>query len=107
MGKFSENLKSLMKEKRLTARHVSKQTGIPESTLSEWCGGREAKFNDSILKLARFLGVSVEFLLTGREPESEIVGDLVEELAEGFTTIHKGVYRLKVEKFTGSKKRED
>ena len=95
-----------MKERRLTYKLVSENTGIPQSTLSEWCSGREAKFNDSILKLSRYLNVDVEFLLTGvaKEPEQEIVSDILSDLQDGFTTIHKGVYRLKVEKYTGSSK---
>jgi len=103
MASFSENLKHLMKERGVSARVLSEATGIPASTISEWTAGREPKLGKHLIKLARFFGVSLEFLATGEEPEQEIVGSLIEDMNDGFFTIHKGVYRVHVEKFRGKK----
>lgn len=105
---FSETLKTLLSERGVTAKVVSQATGIPTSTLSEWTAGRVPKLGKDVMKLARFFGVSVEFLITGEEPEPRIVGDLLESMGDGFTTLHRGVYRVKVEKYLGpGKKRKD
>lgn len=84
---------------------ISKATGIAKSTLSDWtAGGRKPILDESIILLARHLGVSVEKLITGSEPEEEIADNILEQLEKGFVTLHSGVYRLKVEKFTGKKR---
>ena len=103
---FSENLKSLMRKRGVTARVVSQATGIPESTLSEWSGGRAPKLGDDVMKLARFFGCSIDFFLTGKESEAQVLEDVINGLDEGFATIHSGVYRVKIEKHTGSSKKK-
>lgn len=108
MESFSEVLKKLMRARGVTAKVVSQATGIPASTLSEWTAGRMPTIGRDVMRLARFFGVSIEFLITGQEPEEKIVGDILEDIGDGFTTLHKGVYRIRVEKYLGSsKKRKD
>ncbi|RME18057.1 MAG: XRE family transcriptional regulator [Bdellovibrio sp.] len=65
--RFKDNLKHLMLVRGLKLSDVSKATGIPKSTLSEWTAGREPKISEALLKLAQYLGVSLEELLTGGE----------------------------------------
>ena len=94
---FSGNLKRVMDERGLTVKTICEATGIPTSTLSDWLSGSSPRLNDHILKLTRFLGCSVDFLLTGSEPEKEIIESIVEE-GSNFSEIHVGVYRVKIEK---------
>ena len=49
---------------------VVKATGITKSTFSDWKSGRSNPKNDKLTKIADFLGVSVEYLRTGEEPEA-------------------------------------
>jgi transcriptional regulator with XRE-family HTH domain len=101
---FAETLKRLMRDREVSAKLLSKATGIPQSSISEYLNGsRSATLGEPILKLAKFFGVSLEYLITGKHPEEEIVNGLVEDLEEGFTTIHRGVYRINIEKFSGKK----
>jgi transcriptional regulator with XRE-family HTH domain len=104
MPSFSENLKRLMKERGVTARVLSKATAIPASTISEWSGGREPKLSEPVVKLARFFGVTLEFLVMGKEQEEVLVEQLINNLDDGFTTIHQGVYRVRLEKLKDQKK---
>lgn len=97
MTTFSENLKRLMKERRVSAKVVSEATGIPPSTISEWTAGREPKLGDALIRLARFFGVSLEYLATGEEKEPQ-PEDFLNALDDSFITIHQGVYRMKLEK---------
>lgn len=97
-----------MSERGVAAKVVSKATGIPTSTLSEWTGGRQPKLSDDVLKLARFFGVSIEYLITGKEPINDVMSEVLESLDDGFVTVHQGVYRFKIEKLTSdSKKKRD
>lgn len=65
--KFKDNLKDLIKAKNLRLSEISKATGIPKSTLSEWTAGREPKVSENLLKLAQFLEVTLEYLFTGKD----------------------------------------
>jgi len=103
---FAKTLKKLMQARGVSAAVVCSATSIPKSSLSEWLAGRQPKLDESIVKLARFFGVSVEYLITGLHPEENIVRGLLEDLDEGFVSIHKGVYRINVEKYTKSPKKE-
>ena len=104
MVKFQTTLKLLMEEKGVTASSVARSTGIAKSTLSEWLAGRKPLLDENIVKLARFFGVSVERLITGEDAETEIVREVIGQLDDGFISIHKGVYRVSVEKYVGPKK---
>jgi len=96
---FAETLKRLMKERNVSAKVLSQATGIPQSSLSEYLSGtRSATLGIPILKLARFFGVSLEYLVTGEHPEHKIVEGVLQDLDSGFTRIHSGVYRINVEK---------
>lgn len=74
---FAGTLKKVMKERGLTVKAISVATGIPQSTISEWTGGREPKLGDAVVRLARFLGLSVEYLATGEESEKKMVADIL------------------------------
>ncbi len=100
---FSKNLKALMRQSNLTAKQVCAETGISASTFSMWLNGsRHPRFDDSIVHLARFLRVSLEVLLTGSEPEQQIINEIMAN--EAFTVVHKGEYRVTVEKKAHSPK---
>lgn len=98
---FATNLKKLMQERGLTAKVISQATGIATSTLSEWANGRQPKLDDAVIRLARFLGVTVEFLATGESIEETMIREITDTIGDGFTTIHQGIYRLKIEKMIG------
>ena len=105
MKHFHETLKKLLRERGVSATLVCESKGIPKSTLSEWASGRNPKLDESIVKLARFFGVSVEFLITGKHPEETVIKEMMNDLEEGFISVHKGTYRLTVEKYIGLPKK--
>ena len=103
MKSFATNLKKLMEDRGVTAAVLSRATGIAKSSLSSWLAGRQPTLDESIVSLARFFGVSVERLITGEEPEVNLMKEFLEQADNGFITVHKGIYRLQVEKFIGNK----
>ena len=103
VGNFQKSLRKLMDKRDVTAAKLSKATGIPKSTISEWLQGRQPKFDETILKLARFLNVSPEALLAGEESADEAVEQMLSVASDGFVQIHDGIFRLKIEKYVGKK----
>lgn len=62
----------LIKEKGVTPYRVYKETGVSQSTLSDWKNGKGTPKADSLMKLAEYLGVSIEYLLTGSEQKEKL-----------------------------------
>ena len=81
MYKFYE---SVLKEKGLKNSDVVKATGISHSTLTDWKKGRYVPKADKLQKLADFLGVSVEYLMTGEQKDYYINPDTAKVAQEIF-----------------------
>lgn len=62
-----EIYQKLLDEKGLKNSDVSRETGISNMTLSDWKRGKSTPKLDKIKKIAEFLDVSVDYLLTGQE----------------------------------------
>lgn len=64
-----------IKAKGLSVADVVRGTGIAKSTMSEWKSGRSTPKADKMQKIAEFLDVSVEYLLTGRNEPVFVMPD--------------------------------
>lgn len=53
------------------ASDVSKATGIPSSTFSDWKKGKSSPKTEKLQKIADYFGVSVKYLMTGKEEPEE------------------------------------
>lgn len=62
-----EILGKLLKKYGVTAYRVSKETGVPQSTLSDWKRGISTPKQDKLKKIADYFGVTLEYLMTGKE----------------------------------------
>ena len=62
---FSE----LLHKYGVTPYKVSKETGVSQSTLSDWKRGISTPKLDKMQKIADYFGVSVEYLMSGVEQE--------------------------------------
>ncbi len=60
----------LCKERGVTPYRVGKETKIATSTFSDWKMGRSTPKQDKLKRIADFFGVTVEYLMTGEEPEA-------------------------------------
>ena len=61
----------LLRESGLRASDVSKATGIPPSTFTDWKTGRSRPKQEKLEKLAEFFNVSVDYLLGRNESEEK------------------------------------
>lgn len=71
---FSE----LLQKYGVTPYKVSKETGVSQSTLSDWKRGVSTPKPDKLQKIADYFGVPLTYLLTGNmeEPEKEKAPEL-------------------------------
>lgn len=76
--KIKTTLKRLMSEKSETLLSLSKSTGVPKSTISEWMANRTPNPVQAS-KIARHLGVSLHFLLFGEEDPQETIQQILKE----------------------------
>lgn len=68
---FIENLQSALREKKLAQKDLAKMLQTGTSTVSNWIKRGTIPSADTAVKIAQFLGVSVEWLVTGRDAVSE------------------------------------
>ena len=84
---FKENLKSELAYQDVLVKELSKQSGISKSTLDNYLGARGYMPSaDVAVKIARTLGVSVEYLVTGEEKnrEESSLGPEIRSLIQNF-----------------------
>jgi repressor LexA len=51
----------LLEKHKVTAYRVSKETGIPANTFTDWKNGRSKPKFDKLMALAKYFGVPVEY----------------------------------------------
>ena len=66
----------LLEKYGVTAYKVSKATGIAGSTFSDWKSGRSTPKQEKLQKIADYFGVTVEYLMTGKEEPKEKTPEL-------------------------------
>jgi len=74
---ISQVLKRLMTEKKLTFKQLSEMSGVPASTIKTWSSGIEPKSMTAARKVARALGVSVEYLVFGASDKQQTLAELM------------------------------
>ena len=67
MTEFAKVLNSLLDEKGLKKSDLSRELNLPDQTVRNWFGRESLPGVDAALKVAKFLGVSVEYLMTGKD----------------------------------------
>lgn len=62
-----EIFSNLLQKHGVTAYKVSKETGVSQSTLSDWKRGISTPKQDKLQKIADYFGVTIDYLMTGQE----------------------------------------
>lgn len=71
-----EVFERLLAEHGITAYKVAKATGITTATLTSWKKGRYTPKQEKLQKIADYFGVTVEYLMTGKEEPKEKAPEL-------------------------------
>lgn len=60
---FSDNLKRLMQEKKVTNYRVAKELEMSPASVGYWLNGERTPDTKNVLKLSEYFGVTVEQLM--------------------------------------------
>ena len=94
--KIGKVLKQIMDDERHTLTSISKAAGVPKSTISEWLNNRSPNPTQAV-KVANHLGVSLHYLLFGKDDAQEPIQKILKE--DFFSgTFEITVKRIKLEK---------
>ena len=66
-----EIFEHLLQKHGVSAYKVAKETGVTQSTLSDWKRGKSTPKTSNLQKIADYFGVSLDYLTTGREASKE------------------------------------
>lgn len=70
---FSVKLKEIRKEKGITQTELAKKLGVASGTVGNWESGKREPDFETVSRLARFFGVSVDWLLGRARSKREIL----------------------------------
>ena len=94
---FAENLKELLDSKEIEVKELAHGTGISKNTLDNYLSGQKSIPNaENAVKIAKFLGTTVEYLITGDFAETSPSLEI--------SRIVKNLYRLNKSDFESIKK---
>lgn len=91
---FSENLRNILDIKEIQIKELASGTGISKNTLDNYLSGQKSLPNvENAIKIAQFLGVSVEYLTLGE----------IENSSDEMKNLIKDLYKLKQTDFASIK----
>lgn len=61
----------LLQKRGVTAYKVSKETGVTQTSLSNWKSGRNTPSITTLQKIADYFDVTIDYLMTGKESEEK------------------------------------
>lgn len=65
--RFPEKLNRLMKDKRLKGKQIAEAIGVSDNAVSRWRNGQTFPRSIELMRLARLLGVTMEWLIEDEE----------------------------------------
>lgn len=97
--KLKQTLEKLLKERGISARELSRQTAIPQSTINNFLSGKGSHKPEQILTLAKYFGTSMEYLLFGIDLRPPTLDEV---FTEG---LFEGWLKVKIERAIPSKRK--
>ncbi len=89
--KIGKVLKNIMDKERHTLSSISKACGVPKSTISEWLNNRAPNPTQAV-KVANHLGISLHFLLFGKDDAQEPIQKILKE------DFFKGTFEISIKR---------
>lgn len=87
---FWENVDEELKFRGMERKELGAKAGFPESYISKGIARKSSPSADLALKIATVLNVSVEFLITGKEPQKNLTDSrLSAEIKRLITKLNK------------------
>ena len=84
----------LCERRNVTPYRVAKECGFSGVSLSDWKSGKSSPNADKLLKMSRYFGVSMEYLMTGENSDHEplpsvILSEDEDSLLASFRALNK------------------
>jgi transcriptional regulator with XRE-family HTH domain len=89
---FIERLEILLKEKGISQKSLAEYIGIRNPSISEWKKEGTIPRADIAIKMAEYLNVSVEYLITGTESDNSAA---IESIRNHLKNMENDINRLK------------
>lgn len=107
---FSERLKDLRKQARLTQVDVAERLGISQPAYASWERGVKKPTQENLVKIAQVLNVTVDYLVGNFDKEItnnklEDIGILFRKNSEGLTDEEKSLFRQELIAFMEERKK--
>lgn len=85
MDNFISRLEALLNDRKISNKQMCLDIGITTSAVTTWKKRNTIPSADVVLKIAKYLDVSLEYLITGEEKgdgKMERIKDIAKELAQ-------------------------
>lgn len=73
----------LMKKNKINASKLTSEAGLTSSSISDWKSGKSKPSTEAVAKIANYFGVSIDFIILGKESEDTLT-DNEKELLQLF-----------------------
>lgn len=85
---FASNLKDILTFRNIEVKDLAAGTGISKSTIDNYLSGQKSIPNaENAVKIAKFVGTTVEYLVTGKYSDS--LGNIYQEVIADLHRIDK------------------
>ena len=84
---FKSVFVELLQKNKVSAYELSKQTGIPDSLLSNYRTGKKVPTSENLQKIANYFNVSVDYLLGKTDKKNSPTNETVSELTKEVTLL--------------------
>ena len=85
---ISQNLSHIINEKKITQKALSKQLGVPTSTINNWIKLNRSIPSEFIIPICEFLDITPYLLLTGENVSSKsVLGPDEQELLDIYNSL--------------------
>lgn len=71
MNKVNQMIKRLRLEKNMNQEQLAEQLHVTRQAVSNWENGKTQPDIETLMQIAEFFGVSVEYLIYGKEPTTD------------------------------------
>lgn len=76
---FADRIKELRKRKKLTQMEFAKQFNVATGTIGMWETGKREPSSNTLIKIAEFFNVSVDYLL-GKEEKTPTIDEQMNDI---------------------------
>jgi transcriptional regulator with XRE-family HTH domain len=85
---FWNRVKALAKEKKATRKDVAEAIGMPIDTLKTWIRRETVPSLDYTIELSRYFGVSIQYLVMGKNTEISEISAMVKDMQNSLKIIN-------------------